>query len=335
MSDALVTNREGIVGTWQGKTLAPKWPANLDGVAALEKWEPWVRAATIDVDLLAALRFAVQAAASGGAGASRGSAHLAHVQPGASATAVAPTAIVSIVQPPQQTFEDQLHFLDDYADLREDRAVEIVAQLAPPVGFWGAIVNLHPTRTRWTNELIDTLLRFATSVEMRFKHALDCPRPLAYSPQVQPMILTPGHGSLPSGHATEAFAVARVLEALLPGGAAFRDQLQRQAARVAINRTVAGVHFPIDSAAGRLLGDTLAGYFLARCGVRDAAGNPLAFEARSFDGTKYPAPGGPDFDWREPLDNAADHHNLQTGTARVEAAPLLAWLWGMAAKEWQ
>ncbi len=34
-------------------------------------------------------------------------------------------------------------------------------------------------------------------------------------------------------------------------------QLLRQAARVAVNRQVAGVHFPVDSAAGALLGLTL------------------------------------------------------------------------------
>ena len=37
------------------------------------------------------------------------------------------------------------------------------------------------------------------------KHALACRRPIEYSPQVQPMILTPSHGSLPSGHSTKSF----------------------------------------------------------------------------------------------------------------------------------
>ena len=37
-----------------------------------------------------------------------------------------------------------------------------------------------------------------------------------------------------------------------------------QAARIAINRTVAGVHFPVDSMAGQLLGLTVAEYFIKR-----------------------------------------------------------------------
>ena len=36
-----------------------------------------------------------------------------------------------------------------------------------------------------------------------------------YNAQIQPMITTPGHGSFPMGHATQAYAVAHVLKKLL------------------------------------------------------------------------------------------------------------------------
>jgi membrane-associated phospholipid phosphatase len=45
-----------------------------------------------------------------------------------------------------------------------------------------------------------------------------------------------------------------VLQALLPKGDKYKEQLERQAARIAVNRTVAGLHFPVDSAVGRLAG---------------------------------------------------------------------------------
>jgi hypothetical protein len=79
------------------------------------------------------------------------------------------------------------------------------------------------------------------------------------------MIPTPSHATMPSGHATEAYFVAYLLEKLLPAGNAYRKQLQGLAARIAINRTVAGLHFPADSQAGQMLGQSLAEYFVALC----------------------------------------------------------------------
>jgi hypothetical protein len=88
------------------------------------------------------------------------------------------------------------------------------------------------------------------------------------------MIDTPGHGTLPSGHATEAFAIAATLDHLVPVEARATDlqgQLMAMAARIAVNRTVAGVHFPIDSFAGAILGFAVADVIAARAGQLDRA----------------------------------------------------------------
>ena len=55
----------------------------------------------------------------------------------------------------------------------------------------------------------------AVLVEMRFKHELACWRPADHSYQIQPMITTPGHGTLPSGHCTQSYMVYELLKALL------------------------------------------------------------------------------------------------------------------------
>ena len=102
-----------------------------------------------------------------------------------------------------------------WAQLRDERATEILAQIDPQYAFWSSIVYLHPERTRRTLELINMVLQFCVYVEMRFKHALACYRPVEYNAEVQPMITTPGHGTFPMGHATQAYAVAHVLKKLL------------------------------------------------------------------------------------------------------------------------
>jgi hypothetical protein len=111
-------------------------------------------------------------------------------------------------------------------------------------------------------------LQLAIFVEMRFKHELACWRPVNYSPDVQPMITTPGHGSLPMGHAAQAYMTAMILESLAdPNGQSpgLSAMLYQQAFRMSFNRIVAGVHFPVDLPPGAILGIALGQYFLRRC----------------------------------------------------------------------
>jgi membrane-associated phospholipid phosphatase len=234
----------------------------------------------------------------------------------------------------EQFIKGQLNFIDIYADLRPDRATEILAQLGVPYAFWASITYLRPDRMPRTLELIDTALRLAVLVEMRFKHALAVTRPIEYSPQVQPMILTPGHGSLPSGHSTEAHIIARVLTELVDSSKlhGLEEQLMAQAARIAVNRTVAGVHFPMDSTAGRVLGITLAEYFLARA-------NTSFYLDRTYHGAALTVEdGNRDFEPNEQInkgDKVPPKHIVLGEFRKVEVINTLAWLWDEAKKEWE
>ena len=166
----------------------------------------------------------------------------------------------------------------------------------------------------------NSAFRLAVMVEMRVKHALACRRPAEYSPQIQPMLQTPAHGALPSGHCTEAYVVAMVLWSLCESSSAshtggvfaqtgssdpiWREELLlRQASRIAINRTIAGVHFPVDSAAGQVLGLSLAQYFTNLCTTG------TTYDYWEFDGTAYPA----DFDWTAAISKRDDQEHERHG----------------------
>ena len=200
------------------------------------------------------------------------------------AAKIVPRKCQSRVRPTSSFFKDQIQLVNSWAELRQERAPEVLMQIDNQFAFVAAVTGLHPERHRWTTELLVNAILFAVTAGMQFKHALACWRPHQYSAGVQPMITTPGHGSFPSGHSTQAFMLAFLMEKLLnlPDDAA--EQLERQAARIATNRVVAGVHFPVDSVAGRLLGRTLAEYVLARLGMGDGL-----VTKRNFKLGKWPA----------------------------------------------
>ena len=217
----------------------------------MERWEPWVRAFVAVGELLQEITF-----------------HQT-TTPGFQVKGFG-ELIAEIGRPQDVTFTKQIPMVLSWAELRNERATEIMAQIDPPYAFWSSVIYMHRDRHKRTFELINMVLQLCVYVEMRFKHALACWRPVEHNAQVQPMITTPGHGSFPSGHATQVHAVAHVLTSLLklsskPARATIIEQINRQAARIATNRVIAGVHFPVDSMAGRMLGVALGEYFVGRC----------------------------------------------------------------------
>jgi membrane-associated phospholipid phosphatase len=354
-SDALIRTRDGIAGTWQQPLASALAPLTAESPDNLERWSPAVRASVIDFELFSRLGFRADPPKT----PNPQTMHLWHLDAGnsgATPPGVLYRPLASMTRPPIAVFEDQLPFLDHYADLRADRASEILAQLTASTTFLGSIAWLRPDRTRWTIELLAAAFRLANFVEMRFKHGLACRRAVEFSPQVQPMIATPGHASLPSGHATEAFTASTVLWLLfrrpspLPvyGADLWGEELMRLASRIAINRTIAGMHFPIDSVAGAFLGLTLGHYVAARCT------HAATYEAWRFDGTSYPTTpansrADTDFNWRRLYDVSAKAQiaatNPATGGAYVTSdgaqpfdtlfhSPILEWLWTKARGEW-
>jgi membrane-associated phospholipid phosphatase len=251
---SLITTREAIAGPWSPPQAAqwPKMPA-VNALDTMNEVSADVRARVLDAALFRPLSFKPEGDAIA----------LMVDQPGGAQT------LMKLTRPAQSIFAEQLDLIESYAHIRADRAHEIVAQIFVPFGFFSSIAWLHPDRRKFTIEFLMLVFRLCAFAHLPMKVALGCPRPNAYSPQIQPIVDSPLHGALPSGHATEAFAIGATLAAILktasPRYASWEAQLLRLAERVAVNRTIAGVHFPIDSMAGAALGLQLSRYLVRRC----------------------------------------------------------------------
>lgn len=198
--------------------------------------------------------------------------------------------ILSLTPPGTAKIAEQMHEVRTAMDLRSDRLPEILAQTADLLSFFAVQHGLGLNRRPYTALLIGALLDTVIAQEQRMKHFCSVLRPIDLSPQVQPVIETPGHSAYPSGHATESFALATLLAALRLSGTGTPDAglidrllthltpaaeaapaldetvlLFRLAQRIADNRTIAGVHYPVDSAHGGLLGLASTLGFVAHC----------------------------------------------------------------------
>ncbi len=245
-------------------------PAAAAGV--MRRWDPWVRSTLAVTELANGLTYVPTPLTVG---------NVYEVQCPTAAAAGRET-LVKLTRPDQPFFIAQLGFVQSWAELRDERAAEILAQIDNQFAFIAAATGLNVVRKKYTMEWLMVAVQFTIEVELMFKHAFACFRPVEFSPQVQPIITTPGHGTYPMGHAAQAFATIVALSGLLGihpaqvGGMhpAF-TQLRLQARRFSVNRVVAGVHFPIDAPAGQVLGTSLGEYFLHKCGIATNAANAI------------------------------------------------------------
>ena len=135
---------------------------------------------------------------------------------------------------------------------------------------------------------------------------------------------------LPARHGAPASTPHRVISVFSDTAAitsgAFAGFMRKQAAHIAINRTVAGMHFPIDSHAGRALGTSLGVYIASRCQyASEAKAGVRTFAQRAFDADATALQS--DFPGTLAPPDATTKFN-------APASDLLGWLWGKASEEW-
>ncbi|EBA15361.1 phosphoesterase, PA-phosphatase related protein [Roseobacter sp. SK209-2-6] len=145
---------------------------------------------------------------------------------------------------------------------RDERLSEIVLQQTDILSFMTLPTNLGPTTHPYTLLYLQAVLKAVFKVTSEVKRHFQLVRPADLAPEINPVIQTPAHSAYPSGHATESFSLAVVLETLLFDGAS--TELKSIAARITDNRAIAGVHYPADGLAGATLGLALASTLLSR-----------------------------------------------------------------------
>jgi membrane-associated phospholipid phosphatase len=159
-----------------------------------------------------------------------------------------PPATISLVT------QRELRTLHELATLRnEETMARIQAEITTDTlrfnnVAYGDLVN--PVMRPETHRLFSVAHEDLRRHLMRAKDTFDRVRPSLLDPELTTAIAVPGHPSYPSGHATETYFYALVFGALDPAHA---EQYRTDAYAIARNREIAGLHYPSDSVAGRML----------------------------------------------------------------------------------
>lgn len=148
--------------------------------------------------------------------------------------------------------KDELRGLQAWVEFRTPEQISEIKSEMIVTGF-----NLGPwklsalTRAKpQTGILLDYANETMKPVVYHFKQKFNRTRPNVVDPTLTTVIDVPGHPAYPSGHASQAYLFAHILTYLDPINA---DSYFDDAARIARNREIAGLHYPSDSEAGRVL----------------------------------------------------------------------------------
>ncbi len=149
---------------------------------------------------------------------------------------------------------------EDVARIHDEDATSL-ATFSDAVGPWFTSSRL-PRLAALVQVIHGECRPFIHAGKAHFAH----PRPPAVDPRVAPLV-NEGEASYPSGHATRGMADALILAELVPEA---RQALLDRGQRIGFDRVVAGVHFPSDVLAGRILGQAVARALLADGAFRTA-----------------------------------------------------------------
>jgi len=148
---------------------------------------------------------------------------------------------------------EELRAVLSMSDEREPRFVEIIDQHEAEgvVKYFLGMLMIDPSSAPANYELIRVARRIGEVVVMCLKDHFHEPRPSQVCPAILPMVDPPVTPSFPAGHALQSDLIAKVIK-LADRPFVQEGMLFRLSHRVAENRIVAGLHYPLDNEAGVL-----------------------------------------------------------------------------------
>jgi acid phosphatase (class A) len=144
-------------------------------------------------------------------------------------------------------------------DAQKARIVEeddlTVFAFADVLGPWFTAENCPKTAALFTDVQGD-----AKVIADRGKKHWNRPRPYISNPAIVPCGKLENSAGYPSGHSTRGTIYAEILADIFPDQ---RAALMERGRQIGWDRVIAGVHYPSDVAAGRVLGNAIAEQLLA------------------------------------------------------------------------
>ncbi len=193
----------------------------------------------------------------------------------------------------EEAVRSELAVLYGYQDkLRKGVEDEILAQAGDFTPYFGDLLGASPVSRPATWSLLLMGLQVGGLITAHFKMIYRRPRPSQVWPIIAPDIVTPPHPAFPSGHALQAFLMARFASLAAP---AMGPICAAMADKIALNREIAGVHWPSDKAASAELVEPVTkmmeGVDLFRETLQKARGEwtPRASTNKHADGMKRAA----------------------------------------------
>ena len=147
----------------------------------------------------------------------------------------------------------EIAYLKTLAPKRQEKASEIQAEVLVTNFRFGkhdyATLTTAP-QYRETGKLIVAAYHDLAIATFQLKKQFNRVRPSILDRNLGHAISIPTHPAYPSGHATAVYSIAYLLQELDPAAA---NIYHKDAKRISDNREIAGLHYPSDSEAGRLL----------------------------------------------------------------------------------